>query len=105
QAEDGIRDFHVTGVQTCALPIYAVAAALDNPERRVLRAWATRDAAAIMQFPDSVPVTFADVADLGRLVPPDAPHQGVVIEVEPRSEERRVGKDGVAGRRLAQSKT
>src|SRR5690606_40016488 len=22
-AEDGIRDFHVTGVQTCALPIYA----------------------------------------------------------------------------------
>src|SRR6266511_5495844 len=22
QAEDGIRDFHVTGVQTCALPIY-----------------------------------------------------------------------------------
>src|SRR5690606_39377510 len=25
QAEDGIRDFHVTGVQTCALPIYALA--------------------------------------------------------------------------------
>src|SRR5690606_25810676 len=24
QAEDGIRDFHVTGVQTCALPIYLV---------------------------------------------------------------------------------
>src|SRR5690606_40658287 len=23
QAEDGIRAFHVTGVQTCALPIYA----------------------------------------------------------------------------------
>src|SRR5690606_40112462 len=23
-AEDGIRDFHVTGVQTCALPIYRV---------------------------------------------------------------------------------
>src|SRR5690606_40206085 len=27
QAEDGIRDFHVTGVQTCALPISAVEAA------------------------------------------------------------------------------
>src|SRR5690606_41080165 len=26
QAEDGIRDFHVTGVQTCALPIWARAA-------------------------------------------------------------------------------
>src|SRR5690606_40841739 len=24
-AEDGIRDFHVTGVQTCALPIYGAA--------------------------------------------------------------------------------
>src|SRR5690606_40072386 len=24
QAEDGIRDFHVTGVQTCALPIFPV---------------------------------------------------------------------------------
>src|SRR5690606_40727557 len=27
QAEDGIRDFHVTGVQTCALPISAAASA------------------------------------------------------------------------------
>src|SRR5690606_1291096 len=26
QAEDGIRDFHVTGVQTCALPIYRLSA-------------------------------------------------------------------------------
>src|SRR5690606_40174632 len=24
QAEDGIRDFHVTGVQTCALPILVI---------------------------------------------------------------------------------
>ena len=62
---------------------HAVAAALDNPDRKVLRAWATREAAAILQFPDSVPVTFADVADLGRLVSHDAPHQGAVIEVEP----------------------
>ena len=36
-----------------------------------------------MQFPKDVAVTLADVADLGRLVPHDAPHQGVVIEVEP----------------------
>ena len=39
-----------------------------------------------MQFPADVAVTFADVADLGRLVPHDAPHQGVVIEVEPLHE-------------------
>jgi 23S rRNA (guanosine2251-2'-O)-methyltransferase len=62
---------------------HAVAAALDNPERRVLKAWATREAAEFMQFPKELQVTFADVADLGRLVPNDAPHQGVVIEVEP----------------------
>ena len=36
-----------------------------------------------MQFPKDVPVTMAEAPDLGRLVPNDAPHQGVVIEVEP----------------------
>jgi len=65
---------------------HAVAAALDNPGRKVLKAWATRDAAAVMQFPAEVPVTHADVQDLGRFVPQDAPHQGVVIEVEPLEE-------------------
>jgi 23S rRNA (guanosine2251-2'-O)-methyltransferase len=65
---------------------HAVAAALDNPERKVLRAWATREASGFMQFPDGIAVTLADVADLGRLVPHDAPHQGVVVEVEPLEE-------------------
>jgi 23S rRNA (guanosine2251-2'-O)-methyltransferase len=62
---------------------HAVAAALDNPARKVLRAWATREAAAVMQFPKDLQVTFAEAPDLGRLVPGDTPHQGVVIEVEP----------------------
>jgi 23S rRNA (guanosine2251-2'-O)-methyltransferase len=62
---------------------HAVAAALDNPSRKVLRAWATRDAATFMQFPKDVAVTLAEAPDLGRLVPHDAPHQGVVIDVEP----------------------
>lgn len=61
---------------------HAVSAALDNPERKLLRAWATRDAAEFMQFPKDVPVTLAEAPDLARLVPGDAPHQGVVIEVE-----------------------
>src|SRR5213082_1706866 len=65
---------------------HAVAAALDNPDRKVLRAWATREAAAFMQFSKDLPVTLADAADLGRLVPHDAPHQGVVIEAEPLDE-------------------
>jgi 23S rRNA (guanosine2251-2'-O)-methyltransferase len=62
---------------------HAVSAALDNPDRKVLRAWATREAAAYMQFPKEVAVTLAEGPDMGRLVPSDAPHQGVVIEVEP----------------------
>src|SRR5215475_9160122 len=34
QAEDGIRDFHVTGVQTCALPIFSVQPANDTKRAR-----------------------------------------------------------------------
>jgi 23S rRNA (guanosine2251-2'-O)-methyltransferase len=63
---------------------HAVAAALANPERSVRRVWGTREAlAAFGGFPSDLPVTYAEVADLGRLVPQDAPHQGVVIEVDP----------------------
>jgi 23S rRNA (guanosine2251-2'-O)-methyltransferase len=65
---------------------HAVSAALDNPDRKVLRAWATREAAGFMQFPQDVQVTLAEAPDLGRLVPNDAPHQGVVVEVEPLEE-------------------
>src|SRR5688572_31767118 len=36
QAEDGIRDLTVTGVQTCALPIYFFGAVrIHDPEHRV----------------------------------------------------------------------
>ena len=62
---------------------HAVAAALDNPERRVLKAWSTAEAAAFMNFPKDLPVVRAEAPDLGRMVPHDAPHQGVVLEVEP----------------------
>jgi 23S rRNA (guanosine2251-2'-O)-methyltransferase len=61
---------------------HAVAAALDNPERRVVRLWLTREAAEFLVPPPEIQVTYADVADLARLVPGDAPHQGVVAEVE-----------------------
>src|SRR5690606_39430945 len=36
QAEDGIRDFHVTGVQTCALPIYGERLDVDGVKLRAL---------------------------------------------------------------------
>src|SRR5207302_8068027 len=56
QAEDGIRDFHVTGVQTCALPI--LEAGLNRESREVetkiqyvrdaIRPARTRNAAELM---------------------------------------------------------
>jgi 23S rRNA (guanosine2251-2'-O)-methyltransferase len=61
---------------------HAVAAALDNPERRIVRLWLTREAAEFLVPPKEIPVTYAEAADLARLVPGDAPHQGVVAEVE-----------------------
>src|SRR5690606_39525116 len=39
QAEDGIRDFHVTGVQTCALPILTtttIAITVNNVREQVV---------------------------------------------------------------------
>ena len=61
---------------------HAVSAALANPRRTVVRVWATREAAAAFEIPASVPVAFAEGADLARHVPRDAPHQGIVAEVE-----------------------
>src|SRR5690625_7121488 len=51
QAADGIRDGHVTGVQTCALPIYAEkkAASLQSQAEK-MRAKATKAVAAQNMF-------------------------------------------------------
>ncbi|MBZ6382377.1 23S rRNA (guanosine(2251)-2'-O)-methyltransferase RlmB [Sphingomonas sanguinis] len=62
---------------------HAVTAALANPNRTVRKIWGTREALAALDLPPILPVTFADAADLGRLVPADAPHQGLVAEVDP----------------------
>src|SRR5688500_19666168 len=86
QAEDGIRDYKVTGVQTCALPICP-----GSPER-----------------PDR------DRERLPRRLPPRASTGGASATAgpphplagggsrrfqrrDPRSEERRVGKEGGTG--------
>ena len=58
-------------------------AALANPDRVVRRIWGTREALTALALPPMLQTTYADVADLGRLVPQDAPHQGLVIEVDP----------------------
>ncbi len=65
---------------------HAVTAALANPERTVRKLWGTREALAALELPPVLPITYADVADLARMVPGDAPHQGIVIEVDPLEE-------------------
>jgi 23S rRNA (guanosine2251-2'-O)-methyltransferase len=60
-----------------------VTAALANPERIVRKLWATREALASLDIPPVIPIVFAEVTDLARLVPSDAPHQGLVAEVDP----------------------
>jgi 23S rRNA (guanosine2251-2'-O)-methyltransferase len=62
---------------------HAVIAALANPERRVRKIWGTREALGALDLPPVIPITYAEGADLARLVPPDAPHQGIVAEVDP----------------------
>jgi 23S rRNA (guanosine2251-2'-O)-methyltransferase len=65
---------------------HAVIAALANPDRTVTKLWGTREALGRLDLPSILPVVYADVADLGRMVPHDAPHQGLVAEVEPLGE-------------------
>src|SRR5207247_6878116 len=76
QAEDGIRDPLVTGVQTCALPIYAA----DANARLVAAAHAARQA------------TGEDEAKWPDRITHHAPLLCAGAWRFPRSEERRVGK-------------
>ncbi|MEH6661233.1 MAG: 23S rRNA (guanosine(2251)-2'-O)-methyltransferase RlmB [Parasphingorhabdus sp.] len=62
---------------------HAVEAALDNPRRVVKKISITREALATLEIPDDISVVICDVADLGRVIPRDAPHQGMVADVDP----------------------
>ena len=62
---------------------HAVTAALANPNRTVRKIWGTREALGALDLPPVLPIVYSDVADMGRMVPADAPHQGIVAEVEP----------------------
>src|SRR5690606_39625426 len=90
QAEDGIRDFHVTGVQTCALPIcQGVATALIGKLQEIA---ATRGAYVLFVQADTGPEDAAAIALYSKL----GKREDVLhfdIDVPPRSEERRVGTE------------
>src|SRR2546430_5349279 len=81
QAEDGIRDLTVTGVQTCALPIFSdFAGVLDSASLAHMEAVITEVRAKTRG--EIAVVTLSDIAD--------RPAADVALE---RSEERRVGKE------------
>src|SRR5690606_41116219 len=87
QAEDGIRDFHVTGVQTCALPIFAL------PRNNPLGAptGTPLDSILAPQFRGSGPLQ--DQGGRSGLRMPEQLTAGVSVRpIDKRSEERRVGK-------------
>ncbi len=63
---------------------HAVTAALSNPDRMTRKLWGTRETiASLGELVGDIPITYADGADMGRMVPPDAPHQGLVAQVDP----------------------
>ena len=64
---------------------HAVESALNNADRQHHKLWATREGIASLdgELPADFPIEYADVADLGRLVARDAPHQGLVLECSP----------------------
>src|SRR5207249_9526850 len=87
QAEDGIRDRNVTGVQTCALPIYLCEGWLEGyllTRRHGL--FATYEAFAMVSA--SMAVQHTKWLEAGIALPWRAP-----IASLNRSEERRVGKE------------
>src|SRR5436305_5166240 len=84
QAEDGIRDADVTGVQTCALPIFTTAL-LPAVGLPVLAA-----AAELHDHPVARDLTFLAVVGTGVYARRWGP-RGHSLGV--RSEERRVGKE------------
>src|SRR5262249_56524765 len=99
-AEDGIRDWSVTGVQTCALPILPRGALADELVIK-LRPGAALSSQALARGPHA--------GDLNRVL--RSAGAGVARELSPgsdtyrirvrpgRSEERRVGEEGTQPRR------
>jgi 23S rRNA (guanosine2251-2'-O)-methyltransferase len=62
---------------------HAVLAAIENPERRIIKVWGVRETLDTYDLPSDLPVIFCQSTDLARFVPKDAPHQGIVAEIAP----------------------
>src|SRR5690606_40345557 len=86
QAEDGIRDFHVTGVQTCALPIYK-----KNTQKNVLITGAAGFLGS--HLCDKFIREGYRVIGMDNLITGDLKNIEHLFGTPDRSEERRVGKE------------
>src|SRR5690606_41184745 len=83
QAEDGIRDFHVTGVQTCALPILDLLVAMNAAALKV-NLGRVRPGGTVIVNTNSFERRDLELAH----------YDSNPLEDGTRSEERRVGKEG-----------
>src|SRR5690606_39455741 len=87
QAADGIRDFHVTGVQTCALPIFEkMQFVRDTLSRQMTRG----DKALAVYYAN---ILSGVKTHLRNLFGSGANIAFRELSLAPRSEERRVGKE------------
>src|SRR5699024_11776245 len=103
QAEDGIRDRNVTGIQTCALPIsnLSIHAELDTSDAAYSasvedhwkgQAYAVR-AFSHLNLLMAFGQQYVDGSDLGIPYVTEVAKSGNIAEFNLRSEERRVGKE------------
>src|SRR5207253_5631615 len=93
-AEDGIRDGHVTGVKTCALPIFFIftsSAFMKEAANSLLK---------VLEEPPEFATIFLLTENPGELLPTLRSRSMTVSlaalsaeQIESRSEERRVGKE------------
>src|SRR5690606_41175450 len=90
QAEDGIRDFHVTGVQTCALPIF------DPVIHQLAERFADKNHALFLGRGALHPIAMEGALKLKEIsyIHAEAYPAGELKHGPLRSEERRVGKEG-----------
>src|SRR5690606_24165157 len=102
QAEDGIRDFHVTGVQTCALPIYKTGTLTKGrPEVTEVKSWDMDENMLLGLVAEAEKVS---EHHLGQTVVAEAKKRDLTLNQEPQSVD--IIKGGgmvatVAGQRLA----
>src|SRR5690606_40139607 len=91
QAEDGIRDFHVTGIQTCALPIYMAVRLPRRAAAETSCAAGPATATPLRRGGRRTPVSRAACPPTGSRA------AGRAWRARSRSEERRVGKEWRTG--------